>query len=364
MSVRSIVPSSAASKRSTTGAGATLRRVARALPWRRCWASISPSLALEVPVAFPVGNGGLEGVDLHARHIQIVLDYFFPEATPGRLAGRKKFPCFAQVCRYVWLVRFVGVADELLFEGELVLHAMEACGDHSGYRQVRVDVPTRQPVLDAQGVAVADDAQATGAVVPTPRDCSRGEGAFGIALVRVYVRGEEERELAQAGDLAREEVVEGVRKTVVFGEDGCAVLRAQAQVYVAGVALAFVELRHKGDGAALLGGDLLGAVLVDGVPVRGGQSVVEPEVDLVLPEVALALRIFNRETSPRHRVADAPEQRLDARRSKQRVVDVVVVGGLQISVPFTPRFLVGVHEDDELEFGPYEGFEATFGEPP
>jgi hypothetical protein len=110
-------------------------------------------------------------------------------------------------------------------------------------------------------------------------------------------------------------VVEGVRETVVFGEDGCAVLRAQAQVDVAGVALALVELRHKGDGAALLGGDLLGPVLVDRVSVRGGESAVEPEVDLVLPEVALALRILHREPSPRHRVADAPQQRLDARRS-------------------------------------------------
>ena len=57
------------------------------------------------------------------------------------------------------------------------------------------------------------------------------------------------------------------------------------------------------------------------------------------------------------------KQRLDARRPEQRVVDVVVVGGLQVPVSLAPRLLVGVHEDEELELGPYEGFEAAFGEP-
>src|SRR5918995_5352441 len=261
MSVRSIVPSSAASTRSTTGAGATLRRVARASLWRRCWASISPSQTLEVPVAFPVGNGGLEGFDLDARHVQVVLDDLHAERTAGRLALCEELLRLAQVRRYVRLVRLVGVADELLFEGELVLYSVQAGGDHGCDRQVRVHVPARQAVLHAQGAAVADDAQATSAVVLAPGDRRRGEGTLRVTLVGVYVRGEKEREFAQGGELASEEVVEGVRETVVFGEDGCAVLRPQAQVDVAGVTLALVELRHKGDGAALLGGDLLGAVL-------------------------------------------------------------------------------------------------------
>src|SRR5918995_5992250 len=158
MSVRSIVPSSAASTRSTTGAGAILRRVARASLRRRCWALIPPSQALEVPVAFPVGNGGLEGFDLHPRHVQVVLDYFFPEGAPGRLAVSKQFPRLAQVCRYVRLVRLIGVAGELVFQGEFILDAVQTGGDHGRDRQVRVDVPAGQPVLDPQGVAVADDA--------------------------------------------------------------------------------------------------------------------------------------------------------------------------------------------------------------
>src|SRR5919106_6366019 len=157
MSVRSIVPSSAASKRSTTWAGATLRRVARALPWRRCWASISPSQALEVPVAFPVGNGGLEGFDLDARHVQVVLDDLIPERTAGRLALCEELLRLAQVRRYVRLVRLVGVAFELVFQGEFILHTVQTGGDHGWDRQVRGYVPTSQPVVDPERTTVPDE---------------------------------------------------------------------------------------------------------------------------------------------------------------------------------------------------------------
>src|SRR4028119_1990988 len=91
---------------------------------------------------------------------------------------------------------------------------------------------------------------------------------------------------ARAGALACEEWLEGVGDPVAFGEDGGAILPPEAQVDVAGVALALVELGHKGDGAALLRGDLLRAVLVDGVSVGGRECAVELEVDLVLTEVA------------------------------------------------------------------------------
>jgi hypothetical protein len=73
------------------------------------------------------------------------------------------------------------------------------------------------------------------------------------------------------------------------------VLAAQRQVDVARVALALVELRHERDRVALLGRELLGAVLVDRVRVGGRQRVLVGEVDLVLAEVALALGVLDRE---------------------------------------------------------------------
>src|SRR5918994_2505291 len=260
MSVRSIVPSTAASTRSTTGAGAILRRVARASLWRRCWASISPSQALEVPVAFPVGNGGFEGLYLHPRHVEVVFDDLHAESAAGCLALRKELLRFAQVRRYVRLFCLVGVAGELLFQGEFILDAVQTGGDHGRDRQVRIDVPARQPVLDPERTTVTDDPHRAGAVVLAPGYGRRGEGALRVALVGVNVWGEEERELAQAGELARQEVLEHRGEAVTLDEDGGAVLAAQAQVDVAGVALALVELGHIGDGAALLSSDSMRAV--------------------------------------------------------------------------------------------------------
>ena len=126
--------------------------------------------------------------------------------------------------------------------------------------------------------------------------------------------------------------------------------------------LAFVELGHKGDGAAFLGGDLLGSVLVDRVPVRGTQSAVEPKLISCCPKLHSPLASSTASPAPAMELRMAP-QRLDARRPKQRVVDVVVVGGFEVTISLAPG-LVGVHEDYELEFGPYEGFQAAFGEPP
>src|SRR5215218_2882130 len=47
-------------------------------------------------------------------------------------------------------VRLVGVADELVFEGEFVLYPVQAGGDHGRDGQVRVHVPSGQPVLDPE----------------------------------------------------------------------------------------------------------------------------------------------------------------------------------------------------------------------
>ncbi len=174
------------------------------------------------------------------------------------------------------------------------------------------------------------------------------------------MRGEEQRQLTQAGELAGEEAVEGLG---VAAEHVLAAIVGDRAVDVARVALELVELRHVGDRHPLLGGDLLGAVLVDHVIVGGLQRLVVVEVDLVLAEVALALRVLDLQSRSHHLVADPPDQRLDPGRAEHRVVDVVEVRRLEVSIALLPGLLVGVAKDDELELGAGGGRPAALGEP-
>src|SRR4030095_12138968 len=191
------------------------------------------------------------------------------------------------------LVGKVGVAGDLLLQGEALVDPVQAGGDDRGQGQVGVDVASWDPVLQPQRVAVADHPQGAGAVGLAPGDGGRGEAAGRVPLVGVDVGGQEQGQLAQAGQLPGQELLHQLRVavvTAVAGHDGRVVVgRAQAEVDVAGVALALVVLGHEGQAGAVLGGDLLGPVLVDDVPVGGGQGVGVAEGDLVLAVVALAL---------------------------------------------------------------------------
>ena len=144
----------------------------------------------------------------------------------------------------------------------------------------------------------------------------------------------------------------GVRAAgLVVPEDEAAVGAAEREMDVAGIALALVELGHERQRPAVLLGDFLGGVLVDGVVVGGGQHLVEPEGDLVLTEVALALRRFHGQPGRVHGVADVAQQRLDPGGAQDRVVDVVLIRRGQALVAGVPGLLVGVVEDDELQLG-------------
>ena len=132
---------------------------------------------------------------------------------------------------------------------------------------------------------------------------------------------------------------------------------------MARVALALVELGHERDRHALLVGDLLGAVLVDRVLVRGLEHGAVGEVDLVLAEVALALGVLDPQPGAGHAVADPADQRLDARGAEHRVVDVVEVRRGEVAVAERRRLVVGVAEDDELELGRADGGQPALGEP-
>ena len=119
----------------------------------------------------------------------------------------------------------------------------------------------------------------------------------------------------------------------------------------------------EGDRVPLLRRDLLGAVLVDRVVVRGAQGRAVEEVDLVLAEVALALRVLDRHLGARHLVADPANQRFDASRAEQRVVDVVEVRRLEVAVALVPGVLIRGLEDDELELRSRVADQTALGEP-
>ena len=97
--------------------------------------------------------------------------------------------------------------------------------------------------------------------------------------------------------------------------------------------------------------------------VGGPQRVGVAEVDLVLAEVALALRVLGLEAGRVHGVADPADERLDPRRAEHRVVDVVEVRRLEVAVALAPRVLVRVAEDEELELGARVRGPAALAEP-
>ncbi len=110
-------------------------------------------------------------------------------------------------------------------------------------------------------------------------------------------------------------------------------------------------------------GDLLGAVLVNGVVVAGDAGVVVTECDLLLPEVALALHALAVHAGTGHTEPDVAQQRLHPGGREHRVVDVVVGRRCQPAVAGRPRGTVGVVEDHELQFGAHVGHQPLVGQP-
>ncbi len=131
---------------------------------------------------------------------------------------------------------------------------------------------------------------------------------------------------------------------------------------MAGVAFAFVVLRHERQSTALLRRDLLGTILVDDVVVARRHCVAVLERDLVLAEVALPLGRLDLHPGVPHAEPDRPKHRFDAARAEDGVVDVVLVGRYEIVVVLVGRRLVSFVEQDELEFRADVGGPAKGGE--
>ena len=208
---------------------------------------------------------------------------------------------------------------------------------------------------------MSDHPHGAGPVVVAPCHRGRREHAWHIPLIRVDLGGEQQRQLAQGGELPGQEMLE---QRLVGGKHVRAVRSHERHVNVAGAAFSLVELRHEGDRHALLGGDLLRAELVDRVVVAGAHRGAVSEVDLVLTEVALALRAFHVHPRAFHRGADPADERLDVGRVEQRVVDAVRGGLGQVPIAGIPRLAVRAAEDHEFELGADLRRQTTPGQAP
>ena len=190
----------------------------------------------------------------------------------------------------------IGVAEELGLELELALDAGDAGGDQRGIGEIGVEIGAADAALDANRLgALAAQAVAGGAVVGRPDRLGRREGAGDEALVAVDVGREEIGDLARVREQARDLVPASVADmpcgSPVVGE-GAACRRGSTAT--GGCARTsrrrlWSHLARKVIGVALRPGDLLAAVLDDGVAVGRGQRVGIADVDLLLAGAASPL---------------------------------------------------------------------------
>ncbi len=110
--------------------------------------------------------------------------------------------------------------------------------------------------------------------------------------------------------------------------------------------------RHERDRDVVQRGDLLGAVLVQGVMVGVGQRVGVRDVDLVLALAELALAELDGDAGAPHVVAHLPDEPLVLRGLQHVVVHDVARARPGIAVPAVGHLVERVLEQVELELGP------------
>ena len=126
----------------------------------------------------------------------------------------------------------------------------------------------------------------------------------------------------------------------------------QALVDVAGAAdVVLGRLRHEARRDVVQEGDLLDAVLVDRVAVRGGDGVRVAGVDLVLAVPGLALGELDRDAGGVHATADRPEVGLVHRRGEDVVVEDVRDRRGEVLEVLLPGLRVALLVEVELELG-------------
>src|SRR5215210_2283828 len=169
------------------------------------------SAALEQPLTLVAGNDLVEEALLRARIIEVVVDDVVAQRRAGDGAVFQRRDRLAQRMREALGVRFVRIALESRRQRRVVLDPVQAGRQQRREREVGIDVAAGNPRLRSQRSAVPDDAKAAGAVVVAPGERRGRPAPRRVPLVRVDRRRDEDRELAQAGDLTGEVVLEHLR---------------------------------------------------------------------------------------------------------------------------------------------------------
>src|SRR5258708_1162596 len=272
------------------------------------------------PLALVAGPALVELRLFSTREVEVVVDDVVAERLARHLSFLQRGDGVAQRVRESLHVGFVRVAFELGRHLELLLDAVQARRQQGRECQIWVDVSAGDAGLCAQVLAVADDPEPARSVVVAPRERRRRPRPCRIALVRVDVRSQEDRQLRRACDVARKVPAERLRLTV----ECVAIALPQARMHMARAAdPTMVGLGHERHRAALLVGHLLDAVLVDDVVVGHGQRVREMEVDLLLTRPRFALRALDTDAGRLHPIAHRPDEWLVVARGEHVVVEVV-----------------------------------------
>src|SRR3954452_5304560 len=166
---------------------------------------------LEEPLALVARHDRVEEALLGARVVEVVVDYVVSERRARHGAVLECLDRLQEGVREALGVRLVRVPLERRRQLERILDAVEAGCQDGREGKVGIDVAARDSRLRPQALAVADDAEAAGAVVVPPREGRRRPASRGVALVGVDRRREEDRELLEARDLAGQELLEHLR---------------------------------------------------------------------------------------------------------------------------------------------------------
>src|SRR5438093_9463201 len=319
----------------------------------------SRSCPLEVPPPFPRRHRLVELPLLGAREVDEVLDHLGAE---GLAEERRALELRGRLRQRAGHLRqalgLVDVGREQRRRLEAARQPVEAGREGGGEDEVGIGVRTRDATLDPQRAAVADDAEARGAVVVRPGDPGRRERPRLVALVGVDIRREEQRRRPGVRDKTAEPPAKLVRdaragagdRTLALEQRRRAVGRPEARVDVHGAPRpALVELRHEGERQVLLIGDLLGGLLVEDVAVGHLERVGVTDVDLVLAGTPLALGELDRHARGLEVMADGADQRLHLPALQRMVVLEVPAEGLEVVEALALGGSVGVAQHEELE---------------